>query len=310
MDISVGLDDEFLELDKEWIPAWKKIVPKDGKYLGLDISEESTGVCVIINGEKKTYNIHLEKSDSVHLEVLLRWQLKEKLVSIISGMEFDVIVIEDAFQGVNPLVTRLLYAINTAIDELILEGKVICKDFYRVSNKSWKSWLFTLDKINAFKGLNDKVKIEKCLELVDIYEDGDGYQDRLDATGMLVGFFLRGSADASVLNKKKVVWEDVCLAYEPDEDLAVEYAKVLNDGGSLNKMYVTEKYWSKSKVLRYLTEYPEYVFVSPEPCVLGNFGASCGLPYLDTDGYLAFWINPKKIKKYINEVKEVDYSVV
>lgn len=296
MDLELSLEEE--PIGEEWVPKWKEVIPSTGKYLGLDISEESTGVCVVLEGKRSVYNIHLEKVESPYVEVILRRKLKSRLLEIINGIKFDVIVIEDVFQGLNPSVTRLLYALNTAIDELILDGFIECSKFLRVSNKLWKSWLFTLDSKNAFKGLNDKLKIEKCLELVDIYEDGDGFQDRLDSTGMLVGYFLRGNKDDIFLVRKRVAWEDVCLSYEQDIDLAIEPIRGY-DG--IDKMYASETYWSRSKVCSYLTEYPEFVFVSSEPCSLGNFGASCGMPYIEGGGYLAFWINPSKLKKYVKK---------
>ena len=51
-------------------------------------------------------------------------------------------------------------------NSVILDGVCSCKRFIRVQNKVWKSWLFKLDTEHRFKGLEDKLRIQKCLELV------------------------------------------------------------------------------------------------------------------------------------------------
>lgn len=290
---SVSTDRIFSEINED------TLVPKTGSFLGLDISEHSAGICIYENGKRSTYNSVLNFSEkSVYKEVLLRRELKVDLLGLISGKQFDAILIEDAFQGVNPYTTRLLYALNTAIDELILDGEVTCKEFLRVQNGTWKSWLYVLDSNGTLKGMKDKLKVQKCLESIGIFEEGKGYQDRLDATGLVIGYLLcRDKASDLVKSKKKkrVTIEDVGMCYIEDSELlsyeiedGIEDIVYLKQGERL----------SKSKMLDYLTNQPNTVFISSEPVKLGRLASELKLPYIEGGGYLAFWVKSSKYKKY------------
>ena len=195
------------------------IIPKTGTHLGLDISQHSTGITVISNGSYSSSNHSLEILDSSErfLELLYRRQLKEFLKNEYEGCTFDTIVVEDAYAGVNPETTRLLYALNTAIDELIYDGYIDCKDFRRVNNKSWKSWLWSIEP-QIGKGLDDKIRIQELLSYLGVEDSGKGYQDRLDSLGMLVGYFYQSRIKEEDLQKvTKVRWSDV--QYTLVEDL-------------------------------------------------------------------------------------------
>ena len=202
------------------------LVPKTGNYLGLDISISSTGICLYKDGIKTTANISLDyKEGNSHAEVLLRRQLKNDLLELIDGLDFEVIVIEDVFEGINPDTTRKLYALNTAIDELILDGNISCNQFERVPNTLWKSWLSVVDTNGVYKGFKDKQKIQGYLKILGVEEGEDkGFQDRLDATGMLLGYLLskdnpNADADKSIKKGIRVKFEDISFAYELDTDL-------------------------------------------------------------------------------------------
>lgn len=281
-------------------PTENNLIPKVGLFLGLDISDTSTGVCLYENGEKTSANISLETPENVEFrEVRLRRELKQDLSTLIAGKSFDLIIIEDAFQGVNPTTTRLLYALNTAIDELILDSVCNCKKFLRVSNKTWKSWLYTIDFEGKFKGLKDKLRIQKCLELLGVYDEGEGYQDRLDSCGMLLGYFLCKDRVKEKKTNKRVSFEDIDFDYQEDIDLAIYRLK--SEVGSVSVHYVDEPSWSKKKMSDYLTENPNFVMVTKEIIRLGFLADKLELPYLDNGGYFAFWVKPKKLKKYVND---------
>lgn len=281
-------------------PSENNLIPRDGFFLGLDISENSTGVCLYENGEKVSANIYLETpANSDFREVRLRRELKENLATLIKGKSFNLIIIEDAFQGINPSTTRLLYALNTAIDELILDKVCSCEKFLRVSNKTWKSWLFTIDSEGMFKGLKDKIKIEKCLELLGVHDEGEGYQDRLDSCGMLLGYFLCKDRVIEKSTKKRVAFEDIDYEYQEDIDLAV--MDIRSEIGSVSLSFVDEPSWSKKKMLDYLTENPSQVFVTKDLVRLGFLADKLGLPYFAEGAYFAFWVKPKKLKKYVKE---------
>lgn len=299
MDLDWGNSVEIENTSREF-----EIIPKEGVFLGLDISETSSGVCLYENGVKSLYNIALETPEGVDFyEVKLRRELKENLSEVIKGMCLDLIIIEDAFQGINPMVTRKLYAINTAIDELILDGVCSCKLFKRVSNQSWKSWLYKLDEKNLFKGLTDKIRIQECLRLIGIEDSGEGFQDRLDATGLLIGYFLcKDEVDRGAnVSKYKLKMEDIEVAYTEDYESIVDYLISKND--CISKMFISEKYWSKKKMLEYSANNPDLVCISSDIVKLGRVAVDLGLPLLEDGGYVVFWVKPSKLKKIL-EIKE------
>lgn len=291
LDIESNFDENEIE---------KSEFTNSGSYLGLDISESSTGVCTYINGIRSTYNFSLNLAEkSVHSEVLLRRCLKDNLRGIISRKYFDVIIIEDVFQGVNPLTTRILYALNTAIDEMILDGEVKCGKFFRVSNQTWKSWLYVIDKDGFTKGLNDKLRIETCLSMLGIQESGEGYQDRLDATGMVVGYLLNpeeAEKRLTLSTKKKVSLDDVEFAYCAED---YDVFDSMRDSGILKYKSVSEKRWSKAKIVEYLTEDPEIAYITDDYVLLGNLASSLDLPIIEGGGVLGFWVKPNKLSKYV-----------
>ena len=297
----LGLFDEVSEEGSPEVSKELEIVGS-GNYLGLDISELSTGVCLYSEGSKKTYNFTSRTSSKEkHFEVLVRRELKNNLRSIIFGMNFDVVIIEDVFQGVNPLTVRVLHALNTAIDEMILDGEITCQKFLRVSNKSWKSWLFTVDSSGITKGYNDKLRIQTCLEMLGVRESGTGYQDRLDATGMVLGYLLcREEADKKELRKtmRRVVVEDIEVCY--DFERSDVFTKMYNDGVEVYEN-LEIKSISKSKILDLLTENPEKGFISSDYILLGRVAESFDLPLISGGGILGFWIKRKKLSKYIKE---------
>lgn len=307
MELEMNLLDEEDEEDLQEISTKvftkiteESLIPKDKIFLGLDIAELSTGICIYENGKRFTANITLNYAEnSPHREVLLRRELKSDLSQVIQGKIFDAIIIEDAYQGINPSTTRLLYALNSAIDEMILDNEITCKEFIRIPNSTWKSWLYILDSNNDFKGLNDKLKIEKCLRLIGIEEFGEGYQDRLDATGMIIGYLLcKDRVDKVIARKKKVrvSISDVGLAYV--EDMGMLVYEIDDDIEKREFLKNTEKI-SKKKIISYLTDKPDTVFISSIPVKLGRLASELNMPYIEGGGYFAFWVKSKRFKKYL-----------
>lgn len=275
------------------------IIPKKGLFLGLDISKDSSGITYVENGERITGNIVLEDTKGVHKEVLLRRALKEDLRELVKGKDFDVIIIEDAFVGENAETVRMLFALNTAIDEMLLDGECSTKVFVRVPNKLWKSWLCkSIDTKGVTTGLNDKEKIRICLGMIGVVEEGKGYQDRLDSTGLLVSYFLKGNEEVKegkLEKKRKVRLCDIDASYDVDSS----YLFYGRDDVDTDKIvFLDYKKIGKARVIELLTESPDSVFVSSEPILLGNLGIELGLDILDGGGYFAFWVKPNKLKKY------------
>lgn len=302
MNVGLELEDISMIEEKDIVieaPSLWNIVPREGLFLGLDISKNSSGVTYIENGEKITGNIVLDEPKGVHKEVLLRRALKQDLLELVEGKEFDLIIIEDAFVGENADTVRKLFALNTAIDEMILDGICSCKKFIRVNNQQWKSWLYTLDTDGVSKGLNDKEKIRICLEMLGVTEEGEGYQDRLDSTGLIVSYFLKGNKvekDGGLVKKRKVNINDVEASYEIDSSFLF-YGR--DDVDRDRVEFLEYRKITKIRVLELLTEKPDTVFITSDLVMLGNLGIDLGLEQIDGGGYFAFWINPKRKKKYL-----------
>lgn len=281
------------------------IIPKTGIYLGLDISEESSGICLYKDGEKVSANISLVTKESEDFyEVKCRRELKDCLLELVSGLNIDVIVIEDVYQGVNPKTTRILYAINTAMDELILDGACSCKRFIRVQNKVWKSWLFKLDTEHRFKGLEDKLRIQKCLELVGVVDSGEGFQDRLDSCGMLIGYFYFGKNEV-IRSNKRVDFKDLAFLYMESEDFILEEVRSSNNLEELTiqRFSFGNKRISKKYIQDLVSENPDRVFISDSEIKLGNFMEVLNVDSISEEaGFLAFWVKPKRLKKYVEEM--------
>lgn len=297
-DIELGLVDSGGN-DSSYLPlTLEDIIPSKGLFLGLDISKNSTGITIIEDGKRLSGNISLEdsKAEGVHKEVLFRRLLKEYLSEVVGGREFDLIIIEDAFVGENAETVRLLFALNTAIDELILDGVCSCSKFVRVSNQSWKSWLYSLDTLKVTRGYKDKEKIRYCLNSIGIFEEGEGAQDRLDSTGLLVGYFLKGKglSQGGKVNKK-VRFSDVRASYDVFEE-NLFYSESFDDDTNFEFIDVTRI--TKSKVLELLRESPSTVYITKNPVALGNLGDELGLCMFDTRGYFAFWVDRKRLARY------------
>lgn len=296
------IEREYIKLSED------SVVPKQGNYLGLDISVNSTGICLYRDGIKTTANVALNyQTGDPHAEVLLRRQLKTDLLELIKGLSFEAIVIEDVFEGVNPDTTRKLYALNTAIDELILDEQIECKHFIRVPNTLWKSWLSSVDANGVYKGFNDKQKIQGYLKLLGIDEGNDkGFQDRLDATGMLLGYLIGKDTNKGNLPKAKsirVKFDDIMFAYELDTDLIVMQAAYESE--EANVVFIRDKKITKKAIIDYISSDVGTVFITAEPVRLGLLAETLNIELLNTKGYFGFWLSNKMKVKYLKKQQKL-----
>lgn len=277
------------------------LIPREGVFLGLDISQNSSGICLYKNGKKSVYNSSVDYDVlNPHAEAFIRKQLKDDLLEVIDGAELDLVVIEDVFEGSNADVVRRLYALNTAIDDLILEGKVVCKNFVRVTNGTWKNWLSVVDTEGTCKGLNDKQRVQMYLATLGVYEEGEGFQDRLDATGMLLGYFLKGKEDKPEKKIKQkslnININDIDFSFEVDVDLVQMAAGY--DREESHTIFINESKITKKKILEYMSEDISAIFITQEPIRLGLLADTLGLELLEEGGYFGFWLSDKAQKKY------------
>lgn len=301
------------EISKDFkVLSEENIIPRKGNFLGLDISQNSSGICLYKDGVKSLYNSAVNYDfGNPFAEVIMRNELKSDLKEIIGDTELDLVVIEDVFEGSNSEVVRKLYALNTAIDELIVDGEVKCKEFVRVQNVTWKKWLSIVDTNNEFKGLNDKEKIQRYLKIIGIEDSGEGFQDRLDATGLIVGYFLNGTTSEEIIKEKKikklnVSINDVSCDYAEDMDLATLGATYSRENSVLTLIY--DRSLSKKKILDYLSNDIHSIFVTAEPIRLGFLADIFELPILENGGYFCFWLPENAINKYEKRMEKLNLN--
>lgn len=279
------------------------LVPNEGIFIGLDISVNSSGFTVYKNGEKFKGNIDTILSEnSPHRETLARRSLKADLRELIQSVGIDVVdtlVIEDVFAGENPSTVRILYALNTAIDEMVLDGELTVTNFIRVSNEEWKKWLYSVDTNSVTKGYKDKIKIQECLKMLGVEDTGVGFQDRLDSNGMILGYLItkesEGVRNATRYNKKVSFGDIVVVEGFSISDIYEEYPEVQD----YDLETITIKRPTRKNVLAKLTEDPSVAYVSDSTMKLGRYAEQLGIRTYGDDGYIMFWVKPSKIKKYV-----------
>lgn len=306
-DIPMGFEEEVCDTVSQTSisyesPTEENLVPKNQNFLGLDISKNGTGVTVYLEGVKKQWVIASKYCENhPHRETLLRRSLKSQLQEILEGISFEAIIIEDVYQGENPDTARKLYALNTAIDELILDGFVSCNDFQRVNNKAWKKWLSAVDSMGTAKGYNDKLKVQMYMEMLGVRADTDAnFQDKLDSNGLILGYLLHKSLEGKRTKVKKVSFSDLRFAYLLDTD---ELNYDFRETTGMKRIFVDETRWTKEKVVQNISDYPYAVIITENPVSLSMFmqkATNCNSVITD-GGYFAFWVVPTKLKKYLKE---------
>lgn len=270
------------------------IIPKTGRYLSLDVSKTSTGFTIVEDHKMAWANIELKTSmEAVHGEALLRREFRRELKRYIGGMAFDAIVVEDVFSGSQVQGVRSLYALNTVIDDMILDGDISCPDdsFVRVQNGMWKKWLRTLDPEGMIRAHNDKQQIAKLLELVGIVAEGKGYQDRLDSMGMLAGYFLvkRGfagtGAGKEVKKTSSIKIGDVKAEYVANKSEMEAIVKMLE--GPVEKFHGK---LNQKTVLQALHDRPKHAYYTPNLVSIGQLATKLGVKAYPFGGYLVFYL--------------------
>lgn len=200
--------------------------------IGLDISKRSTGCVIWYNGVLEKHQIKL--SDNINLndnpfaEELMRREFRDKLLEIIDGRNFQYGVAENVFGGENFDTVRKLLALNTVFDGIILDEKCLVEHYYKKPNKEWKKYLGKIVHIDGAP--TDKFRIQQIMEylefdyylknkdLSDSEKEEKGFQDILDATGLLCS--LSVELNSNIENKKKslVPFNKLNIKYYDSED--------------------------------------------------------------------------------------------
>lgn len=252
-------------------------------FLSLDVSLSSTGITYLKHGDVEAGNISLsDVEENDFYEAVLRRELKNRILEKVGrGTYFDVIIVEDVFVGTNPKTARVLYALNSAIDELILDREIECSDFVRWQNGTWKKYLWMYDVEGDTKYIKDKLRIEQVLFNLGITDFGEGYQDRLDSVGMVLAYLMRNACERK---EKPVKLSDLMFVYGGLD-------KVISDVSALGVgndeiVYWNEEIITESKLLDFMNKNKGFVVVTSRPVKLGILGERLKLGYVK-DGYLA-----------------------
>lgn len=187
--------------------------------LGLDISKNSTGVCLYQNGIMSLYKIHIESKYDISnslWEAEMKKEFKGYLTKLVKDKEFDLVVVENTINGVNAVTNKELTILNTVFDDLVIEGvcKVKKENLIRPTAVMWRKILKELAvNISAsnVKELTEKLLLRLGYKFViehqddtDKYKKDIGYYDICDATGMLISYMYKKS---SLYSKSEVVIE-------------------------------------------------------------------------------------------------------
>lgn len=249
--------------------------------LALDVSKNSTGLAIYRDGKVETYLLQTEITDESS-PIHLGYRMEEFLNFVLErvrGEHFDVVCVEEALTGINHKVNAVALALNPLIDYMIAKGDISCGSFYRINNVTWKKILRDLSGVKPIKKGTDAAKKEIIsgfqalnFELgfkVDEYSSwssykNSGWQDRLDAVGVLLGV-VRKYIDKAVVGSKK---KRVSMKVFGSKERALKYAKfnVLPVEVGANQLLT----WSK-RVKDYTNESTSYIF---EGSSLGSFGVT------------------------------------
>lgn len=267
---------------------------KTMKIISFDPSKDSSGIVileekqVVFSGSK---DLVIKKSDPNRFIHAFN-ALVSYIEANFSNEEFDLVLAEDIFMGANVDTFRLLSVLNLAIDYCVDKKILKTKEYLKISNKVWKSWLFKGDN---YKGLGDKDRIVKNVEERGYsFIKDKGFQDRYDALGMILGYLNRDTEQKKEFSKQKskVKVEDIHFEYflfleellqrMSDLNIDLDSASVISSGRL-----------SKKLLLSLMDEFPEEVFYTNKKVSLGFLAEEANLPTIQGGGYCAFWLKDK-----------------
>lgn len=260
------------------------------RILGLDISKTSGGFTEYLDGKyyATTHEIKVDKNEDNRFMKCFN-NLKDFIQNNYSNRVFDVVIVEDIFFESNVDTFRVLSVLNLCVDYCVSEGIIQTKEYLKISNKTWKSWLFNGD---SYKGMSDKERIRRNVLDNDISYDGlKGYQDMYDSTGMIMGYFIKDNNKQNqngVVQKHNLKLKDLnCLYFLFKEELQQQ----LNQLGINNEdiKYFKVPRMSEKALLEMIYKDENLVYVSESKVNLGNMGEVLKVPPLVGGGYCAIW---------------------
>lgn len=205
LDFGFDLDDSVELNTVVEKPSVISILSQIKSGIALDISKRSTGVCIWYDNQLEIYSIHLQADRDIKSNALaeeeMRREFRKRLQEIIKDRNFEYGAVENVFGGENFDTVRKLLALNTVLDGMILDGVVKIQNYYKMSNKEWKRYFRSIYKLGGAP--TDKYEIQEIMRYLEypffLEHENDsekekeelGFQDILDATGILVSLSLR-----------------------------------------------------------------------------------------------------------------------
>ena len=261
--------------------------------VAIDAAKNHTGVVLWDGKAVSTHGFSLssQSKDDMHAEYRMRLEFKERLKGMVGGMHFGICVIEDIYCGENFDTVRKLAALNTVIDELLFEGTCTADTFYRWPESVWMKHLRRCRPSVGGRKLSSKYEAQEILMSLGFpVEDGNYYEDRCDAAGMLLAacaYRMFGSEKSQVARPRI---SDVKMSYVRNF-----YARPgIRDARNREDPYIQVELAGRNLEKEILTEvarHPDSVLMSVLPArKLGLFGVAHKFEFFngDEDGLLFF----------------------
>lgn len=273
-----------------------------GSGIGLDIAKNHTGVCIYTGDRIIQQGFRLQEYDKndVHAEYKMRKDLKCQLGGILNGLSVEHCVVEDVYGGENFDTVRKLLALNTVIDELIDEGVVRTRNFYRWSETRWLKYFRRFYKFRG--GLKSKIETQKILEYLrdTFYLENINlssskkleifFEDICDATAMLCSVSTYLKEKENMESNINISIKDIRMFYIEDWE---RYLTIPDDRiGSEGWTWVEPEYRSlDKKIIDEVVKSPNDIFIMEVPVKkLGRFGIEHKFEFFPSGcGYLIWY---------------------
>ena len=275
----------------------------NGNALALDIAKNHTGICMWYNNILYTLGFDLPDYDilDIHAEFNMRLNFKQKLITILNNRSFDYIIVEDVYGGQNFDTTRKLLALQTVIDELLYEGVVTCKNFYRWIQPQWAKRARLI--LHQKGKLTSKFETQGLLEFLnfDFYlqnkdkSEADKrkifFEDICDACGMLMAVV----AEVNFNNTQeiKIKQSDIVVKYiQSEENIKSLKDKVIKEAFASNavkKVEIDKKRIEKDIYNKMVADTDAVMMAEMPSTHLGNYGLKKKFTFFPKGGLLIFY---------------------